>query len=1303
MRPNLAERAGRWSAAHWKTATLGWLAFVAVAALIGQLAGTAKLADSEQANGEPARAEHALSQSTLRRRAGEAVLVRSSRFDVSDAGFRAELGRVESVVRALPQAIDVRGPLAGHPEEISKDRHAAIVQFDLRGSPETAAERVAPVLARVAALQRTAPSYTIAEFGDASVEHELNATTGRDFSHAESLTLPVTFLVLLLAFGAFVAASVPVLLAFSAVLASLGLSAGASHLVHASGATSSVLLLIGMAVGVDYSLFYLKREREERRGVGAEEALARAAATSGRAVLVSGTTVLIAMAGLLMAGSKIFASMGVGAMIVVFVTMVGSVTVLPALLGRLGDSVERGLLAVLAASVLRLLPSSRRPRLLVRVRERPTLLQRARRSGGGESRVWSAVLGVVLRRPAAAILATASVLIVLAIPALGMHTRLMTYNDLPSGLKVVAAYRQIERSFPGADAPAVVVVQAHDVEAPPVAAAIRRLRTLAASDPQLGGAGGPVSMQVDSRRRLAEIEVPLAGDGADARSYAALARLRDVLLPATIGRVPGASFAVTGETAGTEQFNAGHEGALAGGVRVRARPRVPAAADHVPLDRDRRHRDRAEPAVRRGLLRRARVDLPGRAPAGAARLPVGRRDRDVAAAVHVRRAVRPVDGLSRVHRQSHQGAGRSRREHRTGGCARDRRDSGHGDRGGRRDGRGVRRVRDAVDARNQADGGRPRRGGAARCDRDPRGAAARDDEAARPVELVPAGMARVAAVRPRRAPRRLCAARGRMTTTSRRALARTVREAAFLGSPLVLAGVWLGALVTAWSLTASFAFTPLVVPLAIGTALVVRGCALVEAWLAGGLLGARVAIPPWSWGSGFWRRAWRALTDPWLWRAQAYLLLRLSFGLALAVALTTALAAGLGLLALPFYYWSVHGGVDVGAAHVRSLPGALAAVPVGALLTAVAVALVHPVAEPWRRLSVTLLGGVERGIEQTGRVESGERAVRIHALAAGGVNLFLVVIWALTSRGYFWPIWTIIALALPLAIHALVVFVAPAPWWRDHRLDAGFAIHAGVWAALLLFLTAIWGAAGGGYFWPVWPLLPALVATGAHAAVLLARDPERSALTERISTLETSRAGAVDVQESELRRIERDLHDGAQARLVALGMNLGMAEQKLESDPQAAAELLADARAGAGAALRELRDLARGIHPPVLADRGLDAAIRALAVGSPIAVTVSARIDERPRPPVESAAYFVVAEALANAGKHASARRVDVRIVRIRDVLAVEVHDDGTGGADPAGGGLSGLRRRVEALDGRLEVVSPAGGPTTIRAELPCG
>ncbi len=209
-------------------------------------------------------------------------------------------------------------------------------------------------------------------------------------------------------------------------------------------------------------------------------------------------------------------------------------------------------------------------------------------------------------------------------------------------------------------------------------------------------------------------------------------------------------------------------------------------------------------------------------------------------------------------------------------------------------------------------------------------------------------------------------------------------------------------------------------------------------------------------------------------------------------------------------------------------------------------------------------------------------------------------------------------------------------------------------------------------------------------------------LAERIAVLEASRAGAVDQQETELRRIERNLHDGAQARLVALGMSLGLAEQKLTSDPVAAKALLSDARRGAHEVLEELRNLARGIHPPVLADRGLEAAVAALITRSPLRVNVEVAVDERPPPAVETAAYFGVAEALANVGKHANATHVEIAIRRVSNTLVAEITDNGSGGANRSGPGLNGLAQRVEALDGSLEVTSPLGGPTTIRAVIPC-
>jgi signal transduction histidine kinase len=259
------------------------------------------------------------------------------------------------------------------------------------------------------------------------------------------------------------------------------------------------------------------------------------------------------------------------------------------------------------------------------------------------------------------------------------------------------------------------------------------------------------------------------------------------------------------------------------------------------------------------------------------------------------------------------------------------------------------------------------------------------------------------------------------------------------------------------------------------------------------------------------------------------------------------------------------------------------------------------------------------------------------------------------------------------------------------------AIQIGVSAILSGFLVAIWAITTGGYFWPAWPVLALAVLALVHAAVLYARRQQR------VEVLEASRAGAVDAQEAELRRIERDLHDGAQARLVALGMSLGMAEQKLQTDPEAVQQLLAEARLGATEALEELRVLARGIHPPILTDRGLGPAVAALTARSPLPSSVSVDVSRRPPAAVETAAYFVVAEALANATKHADASRVDVRIRAEGGKLVAEVEDDGRGGAVLTGNGLTGLRQRVEALDGTLKVTSPKGGPTRVRTELPCG
>jgi signal transduction histidine kinase len=264
-------------------------------------------------------------------------------------------------------------------------------------------------------------------------------------------------------------------------------------------------------------------------------------------------------------------------------------------------------------------------------------------------------------------------------------------------------------------------------------------------------------------------------------------------------------------------------------------------------------------------------------------------------------------------------------------------------------------------------------------------------------------------------------------------------------------------------------------------------------------------------------------------------------------------------------------------------------------------------------------------------------------------------------------------------------------------------IHTWVTIGIGLGLTLIWLlTTPGGYFWPAWVALPLFGAVGVHALVVRPGRDDRRELSERIDVLTATRAGAVDQQAAELRRIERDLHDGAQARLVALAMDLGMARERLAADPQAQ-ELVAGAHEQAKQAITELRDLARGIHPVVLTDRGLPAALATLAGASHIPVELDVDTGERPAASVEAAAYFVVAEALTNANKHSGATKAAVRVARRGPVLQVRVSDDGAGGADPAGLGLRGLRNRVEALDGTMTLASPPGGGTVLAVELPCG
>ena len=551
-RYNLAARAARWSATHWKTAVAAWIALVAVAIGLGMTLGTHELSSSEQATGETARAEQILASAGFKTPAAESVLVRSSTRTVADADFRSTVQTVLAKLRTMPQVTNLRTGASG---EISKDRRAQLIEFDMKGELDSADARVQPLLDAVAGLQQASPGFTIAEFGFASATHELSKTIDKDFQQAEKLSLPITFVILLLAFGAFVAAGVPVLLAFSAVLGSIGLSAVASHIFHASDATQSVILLIGMAVGVDYSLFYLKREREERAaGHLGHEGLFRAAATSGHAVLISGFTVLIAMAGMLFAGTKIFTSIGIGAMLVVFTSLVGSLTVLPALLGKLGDRyIERGLRQVFAAAALRFLRLFKaQPRWLVWLRETPTVLQRLK-GDRQESRLWGFVITRSMRRPALAVVISTGLLVVLALPVLNIHTKLLSFTDLPKSLSIVKTYDTIQASFPGSQDPAHLVVKADDVTTPQFAKAYAEFKKRALAT---GVIHQPIRVSVNEAKTVARIDFPLAGKGQDAAAARALSTLRTQVIPPVLATLPpGTQQAVTGDTAANVDFN----------------------------------------------------------------------------------------------------------------------------------------------------------------------------------------------------------------------------------------------------------------------------------------------------------------------------------------------------------------------------------------------------------------------------------------------------------------------------------------------------------------------------------------------------------------------------------------------------------------------------------------------------------------------------------------------------------------------------------------------------------------------------
>jgi uncharacterized membrane protein YdfJ with MMPL/SSD domain len=499
---------GRWSTRRPWRAIAVWLLFVALAIAAGVATGTDSLQNG--AVGESARGYALMDRHHAWTPAREYAYLHSDSLSTDDPGFRKTIADVE--VR-MTQGLGSRPTV-----QVDGDHHSALVTGFVRKYSGSFRKSV---LAAGADNREV----TVEETGDITANDARDRVVNRDLQRAELLSIPVTLIVLLFAFGAIVAALVPVLLALTAVGATLGLIGPLSQAFPMDDSVKTVVLLFGMAVGVDYALFYVIRSREERnRGLPSHEALERTARTSGRTVLVSGTTVAIAMAGMYIIGSEIFNGLATGTIAVIFCAVAGSVTVLPAVLELLGSRIDKGRIPFL-------------PHL---------------KTETSESRFWPAVVDRVLRRPLLSCLAAAAVLVALAIPALGLHVTKPSDESLSSqGEPALRTLGKVRTEFPSTAEPAIVVVAGPRRLQAQARNAVTELEVGAT---RLGIAHRPFTISTGDDQSSASIELPLSGAGNNAASKHAIAVLRHELVPQTLGQIPGAETAVTGITAEDVDF-----------------------------------------------------------------------------------------------------------------------------------------------------------------------------------------------------------------------------------------------------------------------------------------------------------------------------------------------------------------------------------------------------------------------------------------------------------------------------------------------------------------------------------------------------------------------------------------------------------------------------------------------------------------------------------------------------------------------------------------------------------------------------
>ncbi|MGD0603928.1 MAG: MMPL family transporter [Streptosporangiaceae bacterium] len=525
------QRIAGWSARYSKTTVLGWLVLVGVIYLAGQAIGIRSVPSYDA--GPSGQAEQTLQRLGVTTPAVEDVLIQAGAGGqtlATGAAMRQAVQQVASALAGLPgAAADIRSPLtASNRALVSADGRSALITFQVPGPVADNATAVAPALRAVAAVQADHPGLFIAEAGPASYQRALNSVLDSGFRRAEVTSAPITLLMLVVVFGALIAAGIPLLLAVTSVMTALSMLNVASNWLPAGSVTSEVVLIIGMAVGVDYSLFYLRREREARgEGASLGEALRTAAATSGQAILISGLTVMMALAGLFLVDYDVFTGIAFGTIAVVGIAVLGSLTVLPALLSWLGPWADRGRIPFLGRW---------------RVAARP-------------SRAWAGLARRVARRPLVWGGAAAIALLVLAVPALGMRFG-SPATDLRPSSPVQQATDRIEAAFPQASSPAQVVVTGKNFTGAAMRDVTAALNAQVSAPAARGMFGDSVLATPVADGRALIVDVQLPGNGANARSNDALLILRDKVLPAALGKIGGISYAVSGGTAENYDDNA---------------------------------------------------------------------------------------------------------------------------------------------------------------------------------------------------------------------------------------------------------------------------------------------------------------------------------------------------------------------------------------------------------------------------------------------------------------------------------------------------------------------------------------------------------------------------------------------------------------------------------------------------------------------------------------------------------------------------------------------------------------------------